>query len=257
MGRLENKVTIITGSASGVGKEASRLFAKEGAKVAIVDIDKTNGEKVAQDIRENSGDARYWYIDVSKEDSVKSTFKEIHDTFGKIDVLINNAGITGELGRTHETTEAGLDSVFAIDFRGVFFCTKHAVPYFLEQGHGNIINMASNMGLLGGDSLTSYRAAKAATIGLTRQDAVSYAKDHIRVNGVLPGPILTELLQKFLEQPENGGYDNAIKNFTKDIPTGVFCSPMDVAYLLLYLATDESKQLTGALINIDGAQIYM
>ena len=196
MNRLENKVAIVTGAGNGIGQATAILFAKEGAAVAVLDTKEADGLETVRQIEAAGGKAKFWPLNVSKEADVEVVFADVAKTFGKIDILINNAGITGADKSTHEVTEAEWDAVFAVDVKGVFFCTKHALPYMKKLGKGSIVNVSSIYGLIGskGD-LSPYHAAKGAVTLMTRQDAVTYAPDNIRVNSVHPGMCLTPMVE--------------------------------------------------------------
>jgi len=193
---VSGKVAIVTGAATGIGKAIAQVLAREGACVAVADLDQRLGEQTAQEIQQAGCESRFWKLDVSNEDEVARVFGEIAQKFGKIDILVNNAGITGVDKPTHEVTEAEWDAVFDVDVKGVFFCTKHAVPHMKRNGQGSIVNISSIYGLVGSNELAPYHAAKGAVTVMTRKDAVTYGKDNIRVNSVHPGTIMTPLVEE-------------------------------------------------------------
>ena len=247
MGRLEGKVAIVTGASAGMGNATAKLFASEGAKVAVTDIDVVNGEAVVEEIKANGGEAAFFKLDVSKEEDCKEVTRAVVEKYGKLDILINNAGVTGVDKPTHELTEEEWDFVFNVDVKGVFFMTKHAVPYMKENGQGSIVNFSSIYGLVGSRELTPYHAAKGAVTLMTKKDALTYAKDHIRVNSVHPGTIKTPLVQNLI--------DNDPEYEAKQLrlhPIGYLGNPIDVAYAVLFLASDEARFVTGAQLAIDG-----
>ena len=248
MNRLENKVAIVTGAGNGIGLATAILFAKEGAAVAVIDTKEADGMEAVRQIEAVGGKAKFWPLNVSKEADVEAVFADVAKTFGKIDILINNAGITGADKSTHEVTEAEWDAVFAVDVKGVFFCTKHALPYMKKLGKGSIVNVSSIYGLIGskGD-LSPYHAAKGAVTLMTRQDAVTYAPDNIRVNSVHPGTILTPLVKAIMDQHE--GY---LEMMSAKHPMGRAGHPDEVAYTMLFLASDEASFVTGAAVTVDG-----
>ena len=250
MDRVEGKVAIVTGGASGIGKASCLLLAKEGAKVAVVDIDDENGKKVALEIESGGGVAQYWHADVSDESQVYQAFSEIYKKFGKINILVNDAGIPGLHKPSDEIDEWEWDKVINVDLKGVFFCTKHAVPYIKKSGMGSIINLSSMYGLIGGED-PPYHAAKGGVRLLTKSDAYYYAKYGIRVNSIHPGYIMTPMVEAVIANaPE--GVEAAKKNVGKMTLLGKIGEPEDIAFGVLYLASDESKYVTGSELVIDG-----
>ncbi len=256
MNRLKDKVAIVTGAGAGMGKETSILFAKEGAAVAVFEINEANGEETVNEIINFGGKAKFWKVDVSNEENVKNAINEVKNTFGKIDILINNAGITGVDKKTHELTAKEWDEVFNVDVKGVFFCTKYAVPHMMENKSGSIVNLSSIYGTLGSHELTPYHAAKGAVFAMTKQDALSYAKNNIRVNSIHPGTIMTPLVKELGSRME-GGLEAYNKIMSEKHPIGHAGEPIDVAYGCLYLASDEAKFVTGANLYIDGGYSAM
>jgi NAD(P)-dependent dehydrogenase (short-subunit alcohol dehydrogenase family) len=250
MGRVEGKVTIVTGGASGLGKASCLLLAGEGAKVAVADVNDEAGQETAAEIEGNGGIARYWHIDVTDESNISKAFSEIDKEFGGINVLVNCAGISGKDKPSDELTEREWDRVIKVDLNGVFLCTKHAVPYIKKAGGGSIINFSSILGLVGGGD-PAYHAAKGAVRLLTKSDAFYYGKYNIRVNSVHPGyistPMFEGLVNHFPEVPET-----VKNNLCALTPLGRIGRPDDIAYGVLYLASDESSFVTGSELVIDG-----
>jgi len=250
MGRVEGKVAIVTGGATGIGKATCIMLAREGAKVAVVDITDKSGNEVVSEITRAGGAAAYWHADVSKEKEVSAAFAGIETKFGKIDVLVNNAGIHGVAKPSDEIKEEEFDRILQIDLKGVFLCTKQVASYMKKAGGGSIINLSSIYGSVGGED-PPYHAAKGGVRMLTKSDAFYYGKYNIRVNSVHPGYILTAIVEDLTpKDPEEAkAYRKQLDDLTL---LGHIGEPDDVAYLILYLASDESKYMTGAELVIDG-----
>jgi NAD(P)-dependent dehydrogenase (short-subunit alcohol dehydrogenase family) len=250
-GRLEGKVALITGGASGMGRATAELFAAQGAAVAVTDFDEGLGREVADGIVRAGGRAGFWQMDVSKEAAVASAVASATAEFGGLDILVNCAGIIGVDKPTHEVTEEEWDALFAVDVKGVFFATKHAVPHLIERGGGSIVNFSSIYGLIGNDEFTPYHVAKGAVTMQTRQDAASYGRYGIRVNSVHPSTVLTPLVEGIAaEYP--GGLSAYEEMMTANQSIRRLGRPEDVAYGVLYLASDESTWVTGVALPLDG-----
>ncbi len=251
MKRVENKVAIVTGGSLGIGEACCLLLAKHGAKVAVTDIKGEEGKRLVSKIKEAGGVAEFWHMDTSNEEEVKSVISAIKDKFGKIDVLVNNAGIAGVNKPTHEITSEEWDKVTAINVKGVFFCTKHTIPFLLENGSGSIINLSSIYGIISAPDIPPYHASKGAVREMTKTDALIYAKNKIRVNSVHPGFIYTPLVED-LGKHQPGGLEKFKQETAALHPLGHMGEPDDIAYGVLYLASDESKFVTGSELVIDG-----
>jgi len=251
MGRLNGKIAVITGAGDGIGRAISMLFANEGARIAVTDINPVAGEETVRLIREQGGTAQFWQMNVGKEAEVERTFTEISQAFGAVNVLINNAGIIGSDLPTDLVSEAEWDRVFDIDVKGVFFCTKHAIPQMRTAGGGSIVNLSSIYGLVGSTKYAAYHAAKGAVTQMTKRDAVTYGKEGIRVNSIHPGTIVTPLVQELMDKHPQGAEGYAGQMLAKH-PIGHLGEPRDIAYGALYLASDESRFVAGAQLVIDG-----
>lgn len=250
MGRMEGRVALITGAAAGIGEAAAELLAREGASVAVTDVDDDPGRAVAERIRDAGGKARYWHLDVSDEAEVARVVDEAAEHFGGLHVLVNNAGIGGVSKPTHEIEAEDWNRVIQINVNGVFFCTKHAVPHLQAAGGGSIVNLSSIYGLVSAPDAPPYHASKGAVRLMTKTDALFYAGDGIRVNSVHPGFIWTPMVQEFLEGQDDP--DAAKAGLVGLHPLGRLGRPEEVASTILFLASDESSFMTGSELVVDG-----
>ncbi|MBW8302571.1 MAG: SDR family NAD(P)-dependent oxidoreductase, partial [Brevundimonas sp.] len=198
MNRLIDKVAVITGGAVGLGRATAIRMVEEGASVAILDVLDSAGLELVEMLRERALPVAYWHCDVSSEREVQAVMQEVVEHFGRIDILVNNAGVAGVNKPTHEITEAEWDWVQAINVKGVFFCTKHAIPHLKQAGGGSIINLSSIYGLVGGPDVPPYHASKGAVRLMSKTDALTYAPDRIRVNSIHPGFIWTPMVEAHL-----------------------------------------------------------
>ena len=246
--RLEGKVALITGGASGMGKVASRLFASEGARVVLTDVADEPGEATAASIRADGGQASYVHADVSKERDAEAMVNAAVQTYGGLDILYNNAGVMpNDDGSVHTNTEAIWDLVLAINVKGVAFGCKYGIPAMIDSGGGSIINVASFVAWMGAaTSQTSYTASKGAVLAMTREIAVEYARKGIRCNALCPGPIDTPLLADLLSDPARR------ERRLVHIPMGRLGRPDELAKAALFLASDDSSFMTGAALVVDG-----
>ncbi len=250
MNRVQNKVAVITGGSRGIGRASCILLAQEGAKVAITDLIDEEGKALEKLMRDEGGIAQYWHLDVSKEKEVAQCFAEIAKTFGDINIVVNNAGIIGVNKPTHEISEEEWDQVMNINVKGVFFGTKHAIPYLQKAGGGSIINLSSIYGIISAPDIPPYHASKGAVRLMTKTDALLYAKDKIRVNSIHPGYIWTPMVENFLKS--QGDVEAGRKQVDALHPLGHMGEAKDIAYAVLYLASDESKFVTGEELVVDG-----
>lgn len=250
MHRLEGKVAIVTGGAVGIGRATCLRFAEQGAAVAVTDVQATEGQALADEITARGLKAAFWPLDVSREADVARVFAEVVTHFGRLDVLVNNAGISGVDKPTHEITEAEWDALMAVNVKGVFFCTKHAIPALKKAGGGSIINLSSIYGLVGAGDVPPYHASKGAVRLMSKNDALVYARDRIRVNSVHPGFIWTPMVEAFAAaQGDPAVVRDAL---AAKHPIGHVGEPDDIAWGIVYLASDEAKLVTGTELVIDG-----
>ncbi len=248
MGRLDGKVALITGGASGMGKVASSLFAREGARVVLSDVSDEAGEATAREIQAAGGEAAYVHADVSKETDAKAMVDAAVERFGGLHVLYNNAGIMlGDDGSVDTTSEEIWDRTLAINVKGVAFGCKYGVPAIIAAGGGSIINVASFVAWVGAaTSQTAYTSSKGAVLAMTREIAVEYARRGVRCNALCPGPIETPLLMQLLS-------DEAKKQRRfVHIPMGRLGQAEELAKAALFLASDDSSFMTGASLIVDG-----
>jgi NAD(P)-dependent dehydrogenase (short-subunit alcohol dehydrogenase family) len=245
MARLDGKVVVITGAASGIGREAALLFSEEGAKVCVADVRQEAGEQTASEC----ADAFFFRAEVTSGESVAAMYRATAERYGGIDVLYNNAGIApSDDADILETEEAAWQRVQEVNLKGVFLCCKHGIPYLLDRGGGSVVNVASFVALMGAaTSQISYTAAKGGVLSLSRELAVQFARQGVRVNALCPGPVETPLLMGiFGDDPE------AYERRRVHLPMGRLARAREVAYGALFLASDESSYVNGATFLVDG-----
>jgi NAD(P)-dependent dehydrogenase (short-subunit alcohol dehydrogenase family) len=246
MGRLDGKVALISGGARGQGAVEGRMFVREGAAVVLGDVLDDEGKKVEAEIRANGGKATYVHLDVTREDDWRAVVATTVQAYGKLNVLVNNAGILFR-AKIEETAVEDWDRIMAVNVKGVFLGTKHAIPAMRRAGGGSIINISSQLGLVGTDnSSPQYQASKGAVRLLTKATAIQYAREGIRANSVHPGPIVTAMTERRRADPAQR------QLMISRIPLGRYGEPDEVAYGVLYLASDESAYVTGSELVIDG-----
>ncbi len=248
--RLEDKVCIITGAGSGIGQATARLFAAEGARVVVADVDDRSAKTTVAGIRKNGGDAVAEHVDVTDEQDTVALAARIVKRFKRIDVLFNNAGISG-VGDVLETEPDLFDRVMRVNVRGVYLTTRAVVPYMIKQKSGSIINMSSCIAEIGLARRVSYAASKGAVLSMTKSMQVDLAPHGIRVNALLPGTILTPFVERYIKEsykdPEEGYASIRRRQLTSELGR-----PEDVASAALYLASDESKFVMASGLVIDG-----
>ena len=245
MGRLDGKVCVITGAGGGMGADAAVLFSEEGAQVCVADVNLEAAEQVASQAR----DALAVQVDVADEGSVQTMYRAAAERYGGVDVLYNNAGISpADDDSILETELEAWERVQAVNTRGVFLCCKHGIPHLLKRGGGSVINVASFVAIVGAaTSQISYTASKGAVLAMSRELAVQFAREGVRVNALCPGPVETPLLLSIY------GHDPAaLDRRRRHWPTGRLAKPREIVNAALFLASDESSYVTGTTFLVDG-----
>ena len=246
MGRLENKVALISGGSRGMGAAEAEMFAAEGAHVVISDILEDEGRKTASKIAETGARCLFTNLDVLKASDWESAISTVTSAFGKLDILVNNAGVTSRM-MLLETSEPEWDRVMDINTKGTFLGIKTAIPAMKYSGGGSIVNISSQMGLVGADYISpQYQASKGAVRILTKSVAIQYASDNIRCNSIHPAPIETDMTADIRDDADS------FQDMLRRIPMGRYGKPEEVAYAVLYLASDESSFVTGSEVVVDG-----
>jgi len=245
--RLQNKIAIITGAGSGIGRGIALAFVKEGAKIMVADWSEEGGKETVGLIEKERGEAVFVKTDVSKVADIEAMVKICLDKFGRVDILVNNAGIV-KFGALHETPEADWDAVINVNLKSVFLASKRVIPEMLKLGRGKIVNTASIAGLVGFDQIGPYCASKGGIIALSRAMALEYAKKKINVNCIAPGVIKTAMTNMLSDETERKGYES-------QTPYPRLGEPEDIAHAAVYLASDESDFVTGHTLVVDGGWI--
>ncbi|HEX7057119.1 MAG TPA: glucose 1-dehydrogenase [Bacilli bacterium] len=252
--RLKEKIALITGSGSGIGKSSALLFARHGATVIVNDLHADNGNETAEEIRREGGEAKFIQADVTDPASVKEMVESIIRMYGRIDVLFNNAGISG-VGALHEIEPEQWDRIIEVNIKGVFLPSKFVIPHMMERKSGTIINMSSCIAEIGLAKRASYAATKGAVLALTKSMQVDYAPYNIRINALLPGTILTPFVENYLKT-SYADPNAAFEALKKRQLSGQLGRPEDVAQAALFLASDESKFMMGSPLYIDGGATF-
>ncbi|MBI4767016.1 MAG: SDR family oxidoreductase [Deltaproteobacteria bacterium] len=249
MKRFEDKVALVTGGNSGIGRATALAFAREGARVVIAARRGDLGQAVVREIKENSGDAIFIKTDITSPLDVENLFKGVIDHYGQLDYAFNNAGVGGPMNRLAKQTMETWDLVINTNLRGVWLCLKQEIQQMLKQGGGAIVNTASTAGISGSPGSAIYSASKHGLLGLTKSAAADYATKNIRINAVCPGPIMTPMLEEgFIERP-------AMREaYLATVPMGRFGEPEEITGAVLWLCSDEASFMTGYSITIGGGQ---
>jgi len=248
MRRMEGKVALATGSASGIGRATALAFAEQGAKVGVADLDVEGGLETVRLIQHRGGEAVFVPADVARAVEVEAMANEVVKTFGRLDYAFNNAGIVGTPSSTVECVEENWDRVIGVDLKGIFLCMKYEIPFMLKQGYGSIVNSASVVGLIGIRRNISYVAAKHGVVGLTRAAALEYAGTGIRINAVCPGYVRTPIL--LLDaMPEME------RHYLSAEPMGRLGRPEEIAEAVVWLCSDAASFVTGHMMSVDGGLV--
>ena len=251
MNRLSGKTAVVTGGAVGIGRACVQRMAEEGAKVAIFDVMAAEGKALAEALTAEGHDAAFWQVDVTDEAAVKAAIDAAAAHFGGLQVMVNNAGISGTPKPTDQVTEAEWDLVQAVTVKGVFFATKHVIPHLRAAGKGAIINLSSIAGLIGIGGIAPYHASKGAVRLMSKNDAITYAPEKIRVNSIHPAYIWTPMVENHLRATAPD-LEAAKAAAGAAHPIGTMGEPDDIAWAVVWLASDEAKFVTGTEIVIDG-----
>ncbi|OIK15370.1 short chain dehydrogenase [Bacillus sp. MUM 116] len=246
---LTNKIAVITGAGSGIGRASSLKLAAEGAKVVLVDFNKETGEETLQLIQAQGGEGIFVSADVSKSEDVQNYVNKAVETYGRIDIFFNNAGVIQKFAPFTTVEESEFDRIMAINVKGVFLGMKYVLKVMDKQGSGSIINTASTAGIRPEHSVAVYSASKHAVIGLTKGAALEYAKKGIRINALCPGGVQTALTASVADQFEKGGY---VPEEIPNMRMGRYADPKELAEMVAFLASDKASYMTGSIALVDG-----
>lgn len=246
---LLGKIALITGAASGIGAAAAQVFSEHGATVVLADINEEGGLQVNEAVVKDGGQAMFVRADVRSPASIAALVQSVVDSFGRLDCAFNNAGIDGQFAPLHESSKDNWDDVLGVNLTGVWLCLKYEIAHMIEQGSGAIVNTASVAGLVGARALplSAYAAAKHGVIGLTKQAALEYAQQHIRINAICPGPVRTEMLDGAIRQGHIAEQD-----IVEPVPMRRTASPREIAETAAWLCSDASSYVTGQALPVDG-----
>ena len=246
---VRDKVAVITGAATGIGRASAVLFGQEGARVVLGDVNDDEGHRAVRIVREAGAEATYVHCDVTRASDVEALVEAAVRAHGRLDVMFNNVGVNF-YGKVHETSEEDWTRCLSVNLGSVFRGMKHAIPHMLAQGGGSIVNTASVQGLVAFEGFAAYAAAKGGIVQLTRQAAYDYAPNKIRVNCICPGAVRTPMNPELMDPSLDGG--ERLERSTQRTPIGRVGEPLDIARAALYLASDESSWTTGHVMVVDG-----
>lgn len=252
-GRLQGKVALVTGGASGIGRATAIAFARESASVVVSDVDTTGGEQTAQTIRAAGGQAIFVRADVSQAAQVEALTKKVVETYQRLDCAFNNAGIQGQIASTVECSEENWDRIIATNLKGVWLCMKYEIPLMLRTGGGAIVNTSSNFGLVSSAGMPAYSASKHGILGVSKAAALEYANRGIRVNAVCPGPIKTPLSEGVIR--EHPDAEQLVESIMSRLPVNRWGLPEEVAETVVWLCSEAASFITGAALPVDGGYV--
>lgn len=246
--RLRDKVMVVTGGGSGIGQATALRCAQEGARVVVTDVLEEAGLETEKALRDQGGEGFFFRADATKEAQWRDLMSAVDGRYGRLDVLFNNAG-TNLSKPVTEFTEDEWDGLINLNLKGVFLGAKHAIPRMVKVGGGSVINTASTFGLIAFPKMPAYCASKGGVVALTRQLALDYARQSVRINCICPGPTLTPRIRRYLDRG-----DVAAEDILKGVPMGRFAGPEEIAAAVLFLASDEASYITGIALVVDGGQ---
>ncbi|MBX2877898.1 MAG: SDR family oxidoreductase [Saprospiraceae bacterium] len=253
---LTGKVAIITGGGSGIGEQMCRVFAEAGANVQLLEFNKEKGEAVAADISAKGGNIKFRFVDVSDQQQVQASCSEIVEETGRIDILINNAGIS-HIGKLHETNESDFDRIYQVNIKGVYNCMYGVIPFMMQQNKGVIINMGSVASMVGLPDRFAYSTSKGAVELMTYTVARDYLEFNIRCNSIAPARVHTPFVDNYLQQHYPGKEEEMYEQLSKTQPIGRMAKPVEIANLARYLCSDEASFITGTNYPIDGGFVNL
>ncbi len=244
---LKNKVVLITGAASGIGMATARLFAGEGCRLMLADLQDESGQKLAREISDSGVECHFQHCDISSVTAVENLINSCKKHYGRLDIAYNNAGVEGEIGPLADSSEANFDRVIATNLKSIWACMKFEIPLMLESLAGVIVNCASIAGVVGSSGIPAYVASKHGVIGLSKNAALEYASQNIRVNAVCPAGVRTPMLERFTK-----GDPAAQEQMDKMHPLGRAADPAEIGNAVLYLASEQASFITGSTLLVDG-----